>query len=82
MTTQEDTHPYEGFAYARFIPMLARNTPRALAYTNEVAESVRYLTRPAVIKTAYGISFAYVAIDTAHKVGQHHTDKGFDEVAK
>lgn len=77
-----DTHPYEGLAYFRFIPIVAKNMPRALAYTNEVAESVRYLSHPAVIKGAYGVSFGYVAVDTMHRVGQHHTKEGFNETAK
>lgn len=77
-----DSHPYEGLAYFRFIPMMARTAPRAIAYSNEVAESFRYLSHPTVIKCAYGMSFGYIGLDTLHKVGHHHTNAGFNQVAK
>lgn len=84
MTDQvvSDSHPYEGMAYFRFIPAIARNMPRIAVYSNEVAESFRNLSHPAVIKGAYGLSFGYIAVDTANKVGHHHTDTGFSQVAQ
>jgi len=88
MSSQSDSncsvkHPFEGIAYMRFLPRIAKQLPRAMAYTNEVAESFRYVIHPNIVRGAYGLAFGYIGIDTAIKVGyQMGPQMEFNKIAK
>jgi hypothetical protein len=80
----EETHPFEGVAYARFLPRLASMLPRGVAYSNEVGESFRNVIPKPLLYGSYFMSFGYIGIDTAIKVGQQFDSKTqtFNETAR
>ncbi|PWN52653.1 hypothetical protein IE53DRAFT_304455, partial [Violaceomyces palustris] len=53
-------------AYAMRLKTLIIASSRYVAYTSDIGEAFRPLTRPEVVKAAYGISWAYLIGDVAY----------------
>jgi hypothetical protein len=79
----EISHPFEGVAYIRFLPRLVKQLPRAMAYSNEIGESFRYVTHPWFVASTYVFAGIYIMGDTAIKVGhQMGNDMKFNKMAQ
>lgn len=53
-------------AYAAALRQLVLRGSRYVAYSSDVGEAFRPLTRPAVVTAAYGISWAYILGDVGY----------------
>lgn len=78
---QELDHPEEMgaeryVAYTSRLNTLVAAASRYIAYSSDVGEAFRPLTRPAVVTAAYGISWAYVFGDVASVC--HHASRVLD----
>lgn len=58
---------YRYAAYATRIRTLMLSAHRYVAYTSEIGESFRPVAHPTLIRSAYGISWAYIIGDVAHE---------------
>ncbi|KAH6676381.1 mitochondrial 18 KDa protein-domain-containing protein [Halenospora varia] len=54
-------------AYATRIRTALLSAQRYVAYTSDIGESFRPVAHPNLVRTAYGISWAYIAGDVAHE---------------
>ena len=54
-------------AYARRLKTVMLSAQRYVAYTSDIGESFRPVAHPYWIRTAYGISWAYLVGDVAHE---------------
>jgi len=54
-------------AYASRIRTIMMSAHRYVAYTSDIGESFRPVAHPYIIRSAYGISWAYIAGDVAHE---------------
>ncbi|KAJ3265419.1 hypothetical protein HK104_006298 [Borealophlyctis nickersoniae] len=64
-TLETTDTPLRFLGYLARIRNLATAGSRYLAYTSDVGEAFRPVVPPWIVKSAYGISFAYVGIDVA-----------------
>ncbi|KAK2760232.1 hypothetical protein FQN54_002299 [Arachnomyces sp. PD_36] len=67
-SSQDTTEtPYRYAAYATRIRTLMLSAHRYVAYTSDIGESFRPVAHPYIIRSAYGISWAYILGDVAHE---------------
>ncbi|KAF2864541.1 hypothetical protein K470DRAFT_273864 [Piedraia hortae CBS 480.64] len=53
--------------YARNLRTILRSAHRYVAYTSDIGESFRPVAHPYLVKSAYGISWAYIAGDVGYE---------------
>ncbi|WFD05125.1 hypothetical protein MVES1_000451 [Malassezia vespertilionis] len=77
---EESTAVYEGIgryaAYAARLRTLITTGSRYIAYSSDIGEAFRPLTKPIVVSAAYGISWAYIISDVGYTVwhASNHMD--------
>ncbi|PVI04474.1 hypothetical protein DM02DRAFT_669080 [Periconia macrospinosa] len=54
-------------AYASRLRTIMQSAHRYVAYSSDIGESFRPVAHPYLVRTAYGISWAYIAGDVAHE---------------
>jgi len=54
-------------AYASRLRTIMQSAHRYVAYSSDIGESFRPVAHPYIVRTAYGISWAYLAGDVAHE---------------
>ncbi|KAJ5175353.1 uncharacterized protein N7482_001230 [Penicillium canariense] len=59
--------PYRYAAYAQRVRTLLLSAHRYVAYTSDVGESFRPVAHPWLVRSAYGISWAYLLGDVGHE---------------
>ncbi|EFW17940.1 hypothetical protein D8B26_004741 [Coccidioides posadasii str. Silveira] len=59
--------PYRYAAYATRIKTLLLSAHRYVAYTSDIGESFRPIAHPWLVRTAYGVSWAYIFGDVANE---------------
>ncbi|KAI9933460.1 hypothetical protein ASPWEDRAFT_43276 [Aspergillus wentii DTO 134E9] len=59
--------PYRYAAYANRIRTILLSAHRYVAYTSDIGESFRPVAHPHLVRTAYGISWAYLLGDVGHE---------------
>ncbi|RDW67163.1 mitochondrial fission process 1 family protein [Aspergillus mulundensis] len=59
--------PYRYAAYATRLRTLLLASHRYIAYTSDLGESFRPVAHPYLVRSAYGISWAYILGDVAHE---------------
>ncbi|KAL1997904.1 hypothetical protein VTN02DRAFT_464 [Thermoascus thermophilus] len=59
--------PYRYAAYANRVRTLLLSAHRYVAYTSDIGESFRPVAHPWLVRSAYGISWAYVFGDVVHE---------------
>ncbi|KAJ6161317.1 hypothetical protein N7470_004713 [Penicillium chermesinum] len=59
--------PYRYAAYAQRVRTILLSAHRYVAYTSDIGESFRPVAHPYLVRTAYGISWAYLIGDVSHE---------------
>jgi fission process protein 1 len=59
--------PYRYAAYANRIRTILLSAHRYVAYTSDIGESFRPIAHPYLVRSAYGISWAYLLGDVSHE---------------
>lgn len=59
--------PYRYAAYAQRVRTLLLSAHRYVAYTSDIGESFRPVAHPWLVRSAYGISWAYLVGDVGHE---------------
>lgn len=59
--------PYRYAAYANRIRTILLSAHRYVAYTSDIGESFRPVAHPWIVRSAYGISWAYLLGDVSHE---------------
>lgn len=59
--------PYRYAAYAQRIRTILLSAHRYVAYTSDIGESFRPVAHPYLVRSAYGISWAYLIGDVGHE---------------
>lgn len=73
--SQEDEGLGRYSAYAVRLRTLLTSGSRYIAYSSDIGEAFRPLTRPSVVRTAYAVSWAYIFGDVGYTCYKYCEDR-------